>query len=296
MFVLAHLSDPHLAPLPVPRWRELLGKRATGFVNWHRRRHLIHRPDVLMRIVADLKAHAPDHIAVTGDLVNIALAGEYSSAAAWLTSLGTPEDVTFVPGNHDAYVRAALGFPAQHWGDYMRADQGEDHGGEVSFPFLRRRGAIALIGLSSAVPSPPLMATGRLGSAQIAPLAAILARCRRESLFRVVLIHHPLTSDRSRRLKRLTDAAALRAVLAQEGAELVLHGHDHEHALVHVAGPHRPIPVVGVASASEAPRINHGGAGYNLYHIDPDTRRCQLLSRSLTRDGAAVIESRRLEL
>jgi hypothetical protein len=29
MFLLAHLSDPHLAPLPRPRLLELVGKRAT---------------------------------------------------------------------------------------------------------------------------------------------------------------------------------------------------------------------------------------------------------------------------
>ena len=70
MFVLAHLSDPHLGPLPRPRFAELMGKRATGFLNWRRKRGLIHRADVLARIVADLKAQAADHIAVTGDLVD----------------------------------------------------------------------------------------------------------------------------------------------------------------------------------------------------------------------------------
>jgi hypothetical protein len=35
------------------------------------------------------------------------------------------------------------------------------------FPFVRRRGPLALIGVSSAVPTPPLMATGRLGRAQL---------------------------------------------------------------------------------------------------------------------------------
>ena len=58
-FVLAHLSDPHLAPLPQPRLVELIGKRATGFVNWRRKREAIHRPEVLARIVADLKAQTP---------------------------------------------------------------------------------------------------------------------------------------------------------------------------------------------------------------------------------------------
>jgi hypothetical protein len=63
MFALAHLSDLHLGPLPVPRLREFLGKRATRFINWWRKRHRIHRGDVLARIVADAKAQAPNHIA-----------------------------------------------------------------------------------------------------------------------------------------------------------------------------------------------------------------------------------------
>jgi hypothetical protein len=53
MFVLAHLTDPHLGPLPTPQWTELVGKRAAGFLNWRRKRHRIHRGDVLARIVAD---------------------------------------------------------------------------------------------------------------------------------------------------------------------------------------------------------------------------------------------------
>ena len=121
MFVLAHLSDPHLGPMPTPRLAELVGKRATGFLNWQRKRRLIHRGDVLARIVADLKAQAADHIAVTGDLVNISLTGEYAPARAWLASLGSPRDVTLVPGNHDVYVRAAARHPQLHWGEYMRA-------------------------------------------------------------------------------------------------------------------------------------------------------------------------------
>jgi 3',5'-cyclic AMP phosphodiesterase CpdA len=291
VFVLAHLSDPHLAPLPAPRWSELAGKRATGFLNWQRKRRLVHRSEVLARVVADLKAQAPDHIAVTGDLVNIALADEYPPAAAWLAGLGPPRDVTVVPGNHDAYVRAAVRHPAAHWGDYMRGDDGAD-----GFPFLRRRGPLALIGLSSAVPTAPFTATGRLGSAQIAALAALLDRSRREGLFRVVLIHHPPLSKPARRFKRLVDGAALRAVLAQHGAELVLHGHDHEHALVHLDGPQRPIPVMGVPSASAAPPGDHDAAGYNLYRIDADARRCEAISRGLTTDGESLSEMRRVQL
>src|SRR5437763_5562 len=99
MFVLAHLSDPHLAPLPRPRLHELVGKRIGGFVNWHRNRRAFHLSAVLERIVADLKSRTPDHIAVTGDLVNLSLAAEFAPARAWLERLGPPHDVTLVPGS-----------------------------------------------------------------------------------------------------------------------------------------------------------------------------------------------------
>src|SRR5438552_12802163 len=120
--MLAHLSGPHLAPMPPPRWSELVGKRATGFVNWHRKRHRIHRADVLARVVADLKASAPDHIAVTGDLVNVSLTSEYAPAGAWLQSLGPPENVSLVPGNHDVYVRGVAHHIRPYWGAYMRGE------------------------------------------------------------------------------------------------------------------------------------------------------------------------------
>jgi 3',5'-cyclic AMP phosphodiesterase CpdA len=105
-FTLAHLSDPHLAPLPKPRLIELAGKRALGYVNWTRNRHKYQRREVLDALVADMRAQAPDHIAVTGDLVNLALEAEFAPALAWLESVGPPDRVTAIPGNHDAYVSA----------------------------------------------------------------------------------------------------------------------------------------------------------------------------------------------
>src|SRR5438445_268944 len=75
-FTLAHLSDPHLPPLPAARLRDLASKRALGYLNWTRNRHKYHRREVLDALVADIRAQAPDHIAVTGDLVNLALEAE----------------------------------------------------------------------------------------------------------------------------------------------------------------------------------------------------------------------------
>jgi 3',5'-cyclic AMP phosphodiesterase CpdA len=184
MFVLAHLSDLHMAL--TPRLVELAGKRGLGFINWQRGRRYIHRRETLAAITRDVKAVAADHIAVTGDLVNLSLSVEYAAARAWLDDLGPAHDVTVIPGNHDAYVPQALGGPEKYWGDYMRGDDGAP---ARTFPFVRRRGPITLIALSSAVPTGAFMATGALGEQQLAALAQALDRTA--DTFRIVLIHHP---------------------------------------------------------------------------------------------------------
>jgi 3',5'-cyclic AMP phosphodiesterase CpdA len=286
MFALAHLSDPHL-PLPQPHWRELAGKRVLGFLNWRRKRQVIHRMGVLADLVRDLRARAYDHLAVTGDLVNISLAAEFAPARAWLAALGPPADVTLVPGNHDIYVRAALCWPSDHWGDYMRGDDGA-----AGFPFLRRRGDVALIGLSSALPTAPFLATGRLGEEQLRRLAEMLAQLPGQ--FRIVLIHHPPLSAHARH-KRLIDAASLRGVLAQRGAELVLHGHDHVNALAWLDGPEGRIPAVGVASASSSGAHGSEPGAWNLYRIDgrPGAWRCEMVTRGRGADGTMREVARR---
>jgi 3',5'-cyclic AMP phosphodiesterase CpdA len=265
-FTLAHLSDPHLPPLPRPRLSELAGKRALGYLNWTRNRHKFHKRDVLDTLVSDMQAQAPDHIAITGDLVNLALEAEFSPSRAWLESVGAPDRVTVIPGNHDAYVRATQHRFARTWGSYLAGDDAPDRGG--AFPALRRRGPLALISVSSAVPTLPLMATGWLGRSQLGALERILAGLSSEQAFRVLLIHHPLRSDA--RAKRLTDSAELLALLKQHGVELVLHGHDHLHSTIRIDGPNGSIPVIGVPSASALAHGRYPAAAYNLFSIERD--------------------------
>jgi 3',5'-cyclic AMP phosphodiesterase CpdA len=284
MFTLAHLSDLHMAS--APRGGQLLSKRGLGYINWLRRRKNIHRPEVLDAIVRDLKMQSFDHIAVTGDLVNFSLPDEYARGRDWLASLGKARDVTTMPGNHDVYVRGVEAMPAAFWGDYMRGDDGLDR-----FPFVRRRGEVAMIALSTGVPTGPFMATGRLGDRQLARFADLLEQTREQ--FRVVLIHHPPKGPLRRYLRRLVDAPALRGVLAEKGAELLLHGHDHRSSLVWLDGPSgAKIPAVGVPSASAAvPHGDEGAAAYHLFKIDRATNgarktwRCEMIARQRGTDG-----------
>jgi 3',5'-cyclic AMP phosphodiesterase CpdA len=292
-FNLAHLSDPHLPPLPAARFRDLAGKRALGHLNWTRNRHKYQRRDVLDALVSDLQAQAPDHIAVTGDIVNLALEAEFAPARIWLESVGAAEGVTVVPGNHDVYVRATQHRNAEAWKDYLDGDGAPDAG--AVFPLLRRRGPLALIGVSSAVPTPPLMATGRLGRAQLDALSRILARLSAEQAFRVLLIHHPLRSQS--RFKRLTDSSELLALLKRYGVELILHGHDHVHSTMWIDGPKAAIPAIGVPSASALAHGRYPAAAYNLFSIERDGAawRCEQTVRGMD-GGMSVRELKRTTL
>src|SRR5262245_31432107 len=286
MFTLAHLSDPHL-PMPRAGVTDLIGKRATGYINWRRSRVRRHVPQALAGIVADIKARNPDHIALTGDLVNISLPAEFNKAAQWLEALGAPADVTLVPGNHDVYVATAWAKSLGLWSAYMAGDGAPPATGFDAFPIVRRRGPVALVGLSSGVPKPPCFPTGTLGEAQLAKAERLLAELRREPLCRVVLIHHPpLTTEKH--FKRLTDAASFQAMIRRVGCEIILHGHNHRSEVARIAGPDGPVPVIGVASASAAPDCKYGRARYHLIHIERenDGWRLQIELRALRTDGA----------
>jgi 3',5'-cyclic AMP phosphodiesterase CpdA len=290
-YVLAHLSDPHLAPLPAPNWNDLFNKRITGYINWQRNRRFLHERAVLDRIVADLKAQKPDHVALTGDIANIALPEEFAGGQTWLESLGSAHDVSLVPGNHDAYVRGALVAASHAWGPYMFGDEA------AGFPYLRRRGPLALIGLSTAAPTFWGMASGRLGGTQLRALAGMLETLQHENLFRVLLIHHPPVSEAESH-KLLRDASALKHVIAAHGADLLLHGHDHLAMLNWLDGPDGTrVPAVGVPSASIAPGHSADAAAYNLYTIEGarGAWRCAMTSRGINPDGE-LVEQKRLML
>ncbi len=262
---LAHFTDVHLGPLPQARLGELMGKRALGFLSWHHRRHRLHTRSVLDRLVDDLLADPPDHVAITGDLVNIALPGEFELAARWLESIGPAEWLSLVPGNHDAYAGRHLQRSWTRWHAWMR---GDEQGSAGRFPFVRRlHDRLALIGLSSAVPSPVGQATGTLGPAQLEALDTILDELGQAGVCRIILLHHPPLGSMIRRRRALRDEAGLRTVIARRGAELVLSGHEHFFLFGGMPGKDAPVPVFVGPSASLA----HGPlrtGGYLRHAID----------------------------
>ena len=290
---LAHFSDLHLTSLDSIKISQLLNKRMLGYFSWLHKRRIVHRRDIIASLLEDLRITRPDHIAVTGDLTHLGLPMEYAEVEQWLPSLGIPERVTVIPGNHDAYAGKEWARNCADWGPYLCSDAGREGcdstgreeclgtGQEVPktadfFPSLRIRGQVALIGLCSATPTLPFLATGSLGQQQLSALATLLEKTGRKNLFRVILIHHPPVPGVVQWRKRLTDSNMFADVLARHGAELVLHGHAHTAALSELQTPAGNIPVIGVPSASELSPWSGNCAKYNIYRIKRIDRNWQL--------------------
>lgn len=279
-WILAHLSDPHLTSLQGLGASQLMSKRLLGYLSWRRRRRHQHRPEVLDALIADMESVKPDHVAITGDLTHLGTPQEFKEVAEWLPRVGTPQHVTLVPGNHDTYVSEPWEGTFSLWSSYMRSDgpdAGSWNGPDSVFPSLRVRGNVALIGLSSAVPSSPLLATGRIGNRQIALVSRLLRQAREAGLFRVLLLHHPPVPGSILWRKRLTDAPALASAISEQGVELVLHGHAHRSYMNWLDTPGGRAPVVGACSASELAENPPRRAQYHLYRIRFDSERPQVL-------------------
>jgi 3',5'-cyclic AMP phosphodiesterase CpdA len=269
-FSVAHFSDLHLGPLPPgATLHDFRAKRLLGALSWHARRKKLHDPNIADALRSDILNSKPDHIAFTGDGVNIASPKEFPPLLKWMESFGAADFVSYVPGNHDAYVKTAHETSFGLLEPYMRGDMRTDQ----TFPYVRLRHNVALIGLNSAIPRGFHSAEGRLGSAQCEALRQRLVELKGKGFYRLVMIHHPPATGIATKYRRLIDAPELMAVLVEAGAELVIHGHNHRREMNWLeAGPVR-IPLIGVPSATMA--LPHHAAEWNLYSITRNGGRWQ---------------------
>ncbi|WP_425417381.1 metallophosphoesterase family protein [Oricola indica] len=297
-YTLTHISDVHLGPLPDVRTVDLLSKRITGYVNWKRNRAAHMESGTLKRLLTSMKGLAPDHVAVTGDLTNLALDAEIVNAAVWLRELGSPENVSVVPGNHDAYVPGALSKAVTAWKTYMTTEAPNAPTTRNGFPFLRERGPLGVIGVNSAVATAPFMASGIFTRTQAEGLASVLDTAREEGLFRVVLIHHPPVRRAASPQKRLYGIRLFQSVIRRHGAELVLHGHTHVPQRHWIDAPDgKQVPVIGVPAGGQAPGGRKPAAAFNHFEIDgePGDWRCTLKEYSVAgKVGAITVTERRV--
>jgi 3',5'-cyclic AMP phosphodiesterase CpdA len=279
---LAHCSDLHLLSHDGARWLDLANKRWIGAMNLLSNRSRHYHVDAFDDMVRDLNALGVDHVLCTGDVTNLALRQEFAFARGKFDQLLLgPLGVTVIPGNHDAYVAEGVPLFAELFGSFVtsdpgwewtRADVSQDsrEPDDLHWPIVRVRGELALIGTSTSRATPWFTAYGRLGSGQLARLQRVLGDPRLADKIRVVAIHHPPAGKRAEnRIRGLRDHAAFAEVIAQTGAHLIVHGHEHRDMTEALAGPTGPVPVRGIASGTyfHKPKHSERIARYRIYEL-----------------------------
>ena len=275
---VAHCSDLHLLSLDGARLLDFANKRWIGGLNLLSNRGRHYHAEVFEAMVADFNRSAIDHIIVTGDVTNLAFEEEFRFARRFFDAIELgPEHVTVLPGNHDAYVARGAHYFAEHFDAYSRPDEtwgwshGDpevDEGPQSRWPVVRVRGPLAVLALSTSLATPWFTAWGRVGGTQLSRLRSALLDPRLEGTFRVVAIHHPPAGPRAASLIRgLRDRSAFAEVLAEAGAELVIHGHEHIDMTEEIAGPAGGIQVRGIQSGTyEAGKLARR-ARYRIYEV-----------------------------
>lgn len=262
MFQIAHISDLHIPPLPPVSLRQLASKRLLGLFSWHYKWKSEHQQAILDALQTHLGEVKPDHICITGDITFTTLPAEVDKAADWISRLGDPQQISLVPGNHDAYVPGSLDYALKKWSRWM-----EDDEGGTGFPYLHRRGPVDIVGLSSAVATPPAVSFGRIGQAQLQKTEMLLGSIKANQRPSLLMVHHPPQEGAASRKRALSDRKELQAILCRSPIDLVLHGHLHYPTTAVIDCPKGPIPVLGAASASTIGK-RKSVAHYHLIEIE----------------------------
>jgi len=275
---IAHLSDLHLLSLEGAVPYRLFNKRITGYLNIRFHRKSVHKPFAVRAAAREIRRLGVDHVVITGDVSNLALENEFELVRRFLADdLGLPpERVSMVPGNHDAYTGGAHRSRrfASTFAAYLRSDLAELTVPGEAFPFVHLRGPAAIIGVSTALPRPPLVASGAIGVPQLRALERILAHPEVASRTAIILQHHPIHNPSSlarRALEGLADAGQEAKLLGRVRRGLLLHGHLHRRIRRELAtdrGGH--LDAVGATSASLLHASDERMAGFNVYEVDGD--------------------------
>jgi 3',5'-cyclic AMP phosphodiesterase CpdA len=268
MIRVVHLSDPHHLDFSSATPWEFFGKRLAGGLNVAINRSRKHDPALYETLLGKLPAEHADEVVITGDFTNLALTSEFALARRWadrVAAIVGPERLSVIPGNHDAYTEDAV-----RERRFERAFAPFLYGADTAgYPYVKLTPELAILGLSTAVPTPFPRASGRLGPDQLARLEEALSREDVRARFRVVLIHHPPVPVKGGEIRQLEDRAAFAAVIARTGAGLILHGHDHMEVREHLEGPGGArVPVCGVTSATYKSAHPDRRGRFNVYEIE----------------------------
>ncbi|MGF1508838.1 MAG: metallophosphoesterase family protein [Myxococcota bacterium] len=273
MVRLAHFSDVHVTASPTSEgWRAFRGKRLAGTTNYflgNRRKHFAQVTEQLPALLAS--AEDADHVLCTGDLTQMSFESEFARCASLLGDrLQQSARFSFLPGNHDRYTRKSA--------EEQRFERWFGSLTTTDWPWLRfLDGGVALVSIDVVRPRHLLDSSGLCGEAQRARLHRVLTRRELREQFVIVALHYGLLRADGRPdsiSHRVRDYRAILDILDDPSCrvDLVVHGHIHDSFVLGCSG-------YSIACSGSATDLHHR-PGYNVYEIDPATRRFQVERRS----------------
>ena len=256
---IAHFSDIHLTTRPLRlAFRDLLGKRATGWINARlgRGQRFLNSSTIAGRMAAQVRADQFDHVIFSGDATTIGLRAEFDEVDRVLRPNDDWPPALAVPGNHDYYIRRAV-----RAGDFERVFAPWQKGERVDshiYPFAQKVGPIWLIAVNSAQANRFVWdSRGRVGRRQMRRLIELFLRLPPGP--RILVTHYPLyleSGEKERLWRRLRDARQLSAIASAAGVRLWLHGHRHVNYYRRPEGS-LTFPIVCAGSATQLGRWSY---------------------------------------
>jgi len=246
---LVLLSDLHLVSFDSLRTRDFFTKRGLAWLNLRFNRKDAASGEKIARLaIQQIKAIEPDHILVTGDFSNMALASEFELARDVLAPIWDPNRLSVVPGNHDYYamdsVRAGL---FEHY--FRDLVWGPSGGG--AYPGIKTiSSGVALLLFRSTHYLPGVLSFGWISGAQIKRARAVLQTLRPD--FTIAAFHHNLHKRRPmiELTGKMLRREKLKTSLLNMGVDMVLTGHDHHHLEYIIQNDSRKIQVIGSGSTT----------------------------------------------
>lgn len=230
---IAHLSDLHLLEEDC-RSRTGLARYRLAFLSTGVRLDVALRRQRALRALRRARQLGVDHVLITGDLTEDGTPDQYESLAEVLDESGLPpEQVTLVPGNHDAYSDPAA------WRQALA-------GPLAAYRETSAEGAVTVCGDAVIRPVSTVMdaqhftrAAGVVRAGALDGIRALAADGVSASRTLIVAQHHaPLgaTNPVWNYFDGTMGATAMRDLLAELPALHVVHGHVHHKSTVALFG------------------------------------------------------------
>ncbi len=227
MALLAQLSDAHLIELdlsgrPAADWVRL------AFLSSYRPSRAASRARNLAGALERARRAGADHVAFTGDLTEDAAPAQFELFAQLVGESGfKPEQVTVIPGNHDAY-RGRAAYDEQARTTLAAVSHAEGARFELD--------GVQVVPLDSTLDQHYVRAAGLLGPEQRRHFTDVSSPT-------LVLQHHPPIPHSARGLgwfQELVDVCQVEDAVAAAPDVFVLHGHVHHHRDLVPRGSARP--------------------------------------------------------